>query len=67
MGQGLGAVLPIVVIGIVADLLVQLLLRRKVVGRGAGGWCGLARGWGHGFRGHGGTRAGSILGQPAQP
>ena len=31
MGQGLGAVLPIVVVGIVADLLVQLLLHLKVV------------------------------------
>jgi hypothetical protein len=32
VGQGLGAVFPVVVVGIVADLLVQLLLGFKIVG-----------------------------------
>ena len=32
MGQGFGAVLPVVVIGIVADLLVDLLLHVEIVG-----------------------------------
>ena len=32
VGQGLGAVFPVVVVGIVADLLVQLLLHIKIVG-----------------------------------
>ena len=32
MGQGLGAVLPVVVVGIVADLLVNLLLGLEIVG-----------------------------------
>jgi hypothetical protein len=32
VGQGLSAVLPVVVVGIVADLLVQLLLHVEVVG-----------------------------------
>jgi len=31
MGQGLGPVLPVVVVGVVADLLVYLLLHLKVV------------------------------------
>jgi hypothetical protein len=37
MGQGFGAVLPVVVVGIVADLLVQFLLHLKVVGMLAAG------------------------------
>jgi hypothetical protein len=37
MGQGLGAVLPVVVVGIVADLLVELLLHLKIVLRVEGG------------------------------
>jgi hypothetical protein len=36
MGQGLGAVLPIVVVGIVADFLVKLLLHVEVVERVGG-------------------------------
>jgi hypothetical protein len=40
VGQGLSAVLPVVVVGIVADLLVQLLLHVEVV-RGVVVGCGL--------------------------
>jgi hypothetical protein len=43
MGQGFRAVFPVVVIGIVADLLMELLLGLKVVGfviRGLGVWLG---------------------------
>ena len=50
MGQGLGAVLPIVVVGVVADLLVQLLLHVEIVllagiARGFGGLLSRHRPW----------------------
>ncbi len=45
LGQGLGAVFPVVVVGVVADALVQLLLSGEIVGRfGRGG----VLGWSHG-------------------
>jgi MFS family permease len=37
VGQGLGAVFPVVVVGVVADLLVHLLLRLEIVGMVGGG------------------------------
>jgi len=36
MGQGLGAVFPVVVVGVVADFLMQLLLHLEIVGVGLG-------------------------------
>ena len=58
MGQGLGAVLPVVVVRVVADLLVQLLLTVEIVGLTVvtGGFRG-------GLSRHGKPGAGAILEQ----
>ena len=50
MGQGLGAVLPVVVVGIVANLLMNLFLGLEIVGMGHAGRAVI--------RGEGGLRGG---------
>lgn len=46
MGQGFGAVFPIVVVGIVANLLMDAFLRLEIMGVGARRGIGLPEGWG---------------------
>jgi len=71
MGQGLGAVFPIVVVGVVANLLVQFLLHLEVVlaaartNRLISSWGWLASRWGNRLGGHGGTNAAPIVEQSA--